>query len=72
MTDFTEEIHKLKDRAEADESYRLRCLYGEKVFFAPSHEAVVSGHIYSDDGIREYEISRCCEYHFDKAFKEEE
>lgn len=36
------------------------------------HEGVAEGHIYSHDGMREYRISRVCEFCFDKLTAEPE
>ena len=52
--------------------YGNLCLEGEPVFYYPHDEALVPGHIYSLAGMDEYKISKACEYHFDKWFKEEE
>ena len=34
-------------------------------FYAPWHEAVIEGHVYSHDGLREIDITGLCEYCFD-------
>lgn len=65
-------ILAMKAQAENDESYQQRCIMGEKIFYYPSAEAYVAGHIYSTDGISEFRISRSCEFHFDKWFKEDD
>lgn len=64
------EVIELRDRAMNDESYQIRCINGEKVFFYPADKAYAPGHIYSDDGVKEFDISRCCEWHFDNWFAE--
>lgn len=63
---------KMKDKAEAKDDYTLRCIHGEKVFFYSGEAAfaMLPGQIYSDAGRREFSISRCCEYHFDRHFDE--
>jgi hypothetical protein len=38
----------------------------EVVFQVPWHEALIPGHIYSQEGLAEFAISHTCEYHFDK------
>ena len=65
-------IKDLKARAEADEGYTIRCIYGEKVFYQQAEQAWLEGHIYSHAGMDEFKISRCCEFHFDQMFPEEE
>lgn len=55
---------------EAAKTDTMRCVYGEPMLFLPYGKAVIPGHIYSEAGVREARISRCCEYHFDKAFEE--
>lgn len=45
---------------------------GEVVVYVPFSHGVAPGHIYSTEGYREFNISRCCEYHFDKMFKDED
>lgn len=67
-----EDVQKMKERAEADETYQNRCVNGEKVFYVPTERAYAPGHIYSETGMDEYKISKCCEYHFDKWFSEDE
>jgi hypothetical protein len=48
----------------------MRCIEGELMLYLPFDRALVPGHIYSMDGIREARISKSCEYHFDKWFQE--
>jgi hypothetical protein len=43
-----------------------KCYDGEVVFFVQWHKALIPGHIYSKDGLKEYQISKHCEYHFDE------
>lgn len=66
------EVIHMRTKAEADALYDLRCINGEKVFYVPTDKAYMPGHIYSEEGMREYKISKCCEYHFDKWFEEVE
>lgn len=62
----------LKQRADADESYGLRCINcKELVVFLEHREALGEGHIYSPAGRSEYGISRMCEYCFDVVTDEE-
>lgn len=80
MPEFREEIReghdaflarrtqKMKDAAEADPEYQLRCIFGEKPFYSEDDRARMPGHVYSEAGIREFAISSCCEFHFDKMF----
>jgi len=51
--------------------YSRRCILGEPVFYVENAKALVAGHIYSENGAEEFEISGMCEYHFDKAFAED-
>lgn len=62
----------MQAQAEADETYQNRCVEGEKIFWSPSEKAYLPGQVYSLAGLDEFKISRCCEYHFDEWFKEEE
>lgn len=57
-----------KYRADREDSYTTRCIQGEKIIHLPDTEARGPGHIYSEDGLQEFRISRCCEFHFDKWF----
>jgi hypothetical protein len=55
--------------ADHDADVRPTCyLGGEPVFWYPWERSLVPGHIRSESGRREYKISKCCEYCFDKAF----
>lgn len=56
----------------AEEANMGRCIYGEAVFYRPDNSAFGPGHIYSETGRAEFRISKCCEYHFDEMFKEED
>ena len=40
------------------------------VFFAPFHEALIEGHVYSNDGIAELRITGYCEFCFDRITAE--
>lgn len=42
------------------------------VFFAPFHEPLIEGHVYSNDGIAELRITGYCEWCFDRITKEPE
>lgn len=45
---------------------RKRCsIGGEPVFYIEATRSYIPGHIHSEDGIAEYGISGCCEFHFD-------
>lgn len=55
-----------------DPTYESRCVSGEYVFYYAYDKALLPGHIYSEIGMDEYKISKCCEYHFDEWFKEPE
>ena len=67
--DKIRECQVMRDLAEKDQNYTLRCIYGEKVFYVEDTKARMPGHCYSEAGVREVtHISGCCEYHFDKMF----
>lgn len=67
--DKIRECEVMRDLAQKDEGYTLRCLYGEKVFYVEDIKARMPGHCYSPEGVREMQrISGCCEYHFDEMF----
>lgn len=72
MTDKHQEAEKMAAEAASNERYTKTCIFGEKVFFNPDSEARVPGHIYSGSGMSEYQISKCCEFHFDTMFAEDE
>lgn len=56
-------------RAEAAGARGACCIFGEPVFYLHGDQALIPGHIYSIDGVREFQkISRCCEFHFDAMF----
>ena len=59
----------LKEKLDKDADAAV-CLEGEKVFYAGYHKAVMPGHIYSPAGVKEYNISHLCEYHFDETAKQ--
>jgi hypothetical protein len=47
------------------------CTFCRKVVvYIPYTEALIPGHIYSEDGVREYRITQMCEHCFDEATKE--
>jgi hypothetical protein len=52
-------------QAGAGVSY-ARCIDGEAVVHLPYGHALGPGHIYSEAGIREFKITRICEFHFDQ------
>lgn len=53
-------------KAGADASGGARCIEGEAVFWLSYSEALLPGHIYSQNGREEFQkISHICEYHFD-------
>jgi len=66
------EVVYARDAAMADESYQNRCVMGEKVYYVAADKAYSPGHIYSRAGVDEFRISKCCEWHFDKWFIEDE
>lgn len=66
------EVIETRDKAMDDETYQTRCFMGEKIYYVPTDKAYAPGHIYSEAGIDEYHISKCCEWHFDQFFKEDE
>lgn len=71
--DDTEALAKCKDMAEEVKNipdYKSQCLDGELVFFVEHTHALMPGHIYSYDGVREFKISKCCEFHFDEWLKD--
>lgn len=55
---------------EGYDSTCIRCK--ELVILLPHNEAVGEGHIYSEAGINEYQITRLCEYCFDDITVEDE
>ena len=67
-----ERCRLMSRQAEETESYTQTCIAGEKVFFVEHDHAIMPGHIYSNDGIKEYKISQACEYHFDTWLAEDE
>ena len=56
----------------ADETkYLPPCMNCKHVpFYVPWHEAMIEGHVYSNDGLREINISGLCEYCFDDITSE--
>ena len=42
-----------------------RCFEGEPMFFVAADKAYLEGHVYSDAGLREVNITGYCEWHFD-------
>jgi hypothetical protein len=70
--DKIRECEVTRDLAEKDEKYTFRCIYGEKVFYVDDTKARMPGHIYSQMGRNEFGISKCCEYHFDEMFAEDD
>jgi hypothetical protein len=42
------------------------------LFFAPHDEALIEGHVYSNDGLREIRITGYCEFCFDRVTAEPE
>lgn len=59
---------ELQERAKNYDPSKI-CMFSEEkevVFYAEWTEALIPGHIYSREGIKEYGISGTCEYHFDK------
>lgn len=63
-------LEDMKEIAESD-GYYLKCSKcRELVIYLPLDHPVGMGHIYSDDGVREYDITRLCEYCFDEITKE--
>ena len=53
-------------RVEAHPELTRRCQRGEPMFFFPGWTAKGPGHIYSESGVREAQISGYCEFHFDE------
>jgi hypothetical protein len=47
--------------------YTKQCLLGEGVYYVEYYKALLPGHIYSQAGVKEFGISRMCEYHFDEV-----
>lgn len=54
------------EEAVREETYGLRCIAGEAVFFYNYPYGLMPGHIYSHLGIKEFKISQSCEFHFDQ------
>jgi hypothetical protein len=64
-----EKVHQWRDAA----NEAGVCSYGgERVYEQDAGFAEKPGHIYSEAGRKEYKISGCCEFHFDKLFAEED
>ena len=58
-------LQAMQDRAK-DEDYDVSCkICKELVIFLPYREAIGEGHIYSQPGVQEYNITQICEYCFD-------
>lgn len=64
--EFQYEIWAVGLAADAEEKDGARCVEGEAVFWLEHEKALRPGHIYSHDGIAEYNVSKLCEYHFDE------
>ena len=63
----------MRHLAEDDKAYDRRCVVGEeKVYFVEDTKARAPGPIYSRLGLAEFQISQCCEYHFDQGFPDED
>jgi Pyruvate/2-oxoacid:ferredoxin oxidoreductase delta subunit len=59
--------------ATEEPGYDMRCMNCKKaVFYAPHPEGLIEGHVYSQNGMLEYRISRYCEFCFDKVTEEDE
>lgn len=69
---YEEEVELVREQAENDGNYQVRCIKGEKIFYVAGDRAVLPGQIYSEAGMKEYKISKCCEYHFDEWFGEDD
>jgi hypothetical protein len=62
-----EKVHQWRDAA----NEAGVCSYGgERVYEQDAGFAEKPGHIYSEAGRKEYKISGCCEFHFDKHLAE--
>lgn len=67
------EAARLSEEANGPDGYGPICLHCKRrVFWLPGPYALVPGHIYSEDGIREAGITRICEFCFDTMFQEDE
>jgi len=67
----TEIVIKVREMAEAIPHYELRCMNCKHaVVDIPYTHALAAGMIYSRAGKREYRISQCCEFCFDKITEE--
>jgi hypothetical protein len=67
------EVQTMRVEAEKTDWYKLRCIYGEKIYFVEHYRALAPGHCYSEAGVREAQrISSCCEFHFDSMFGEDD
>lgn len=54
--------------AEGDPTYNKVCIFcKKKVFYVPDFMARMRGHLYSEDGMREFNITRICEFCFDET-----
>lgn len=63
--DLLKKIHETRDAAVAE---KICQVCKQPVFEEMGAEARQPGHLYSEVGIREYEISGCCEFCFDEAW----
>lgn len=64
---FIANARLMKDNADEDDNYQVRCVLGEKVYFSKDTKGRFPRHIYSSEGVAEFKISGMCEYHFDEA-----
>lgn len=59
---------QLRQEVEKHPEYDMRCIFCKnKVFFEPDEISRIHGHIYSDSGRREFDLTGICEYCFDKT-----
>lgn len=68
MPEDNEALHKVKEMSAAAEADPLttRCIEGEAMFYLAHTHALIPGHVYSREGLREIRLSGYCEFHFDE------
>ena len=67
MIDMGVLIGKVHEYVSLIPDYKYKCDWcNERVFYVPADQAYVMGHIYTEMGLREFEISETCEFCFDR------
>lgn len=71
MIDMSAMVGYVKQEVNSYDNYRHKCWEcGERVFYVPADRAYAMGHIYTELGVQEFEISQICEFCFDEMFPE--